>query len=37
VIDNRIVDRLVKDGFFEKLFEAGVKAEQDRKSRIAFR
>jgi ABC-type nitrate/sulfonate/bicarbonate transport system substrate-binding protein len=37
VIDNRIVDRLVKDGFFEKLFEAGVKAEQDRKSKLAFR
>ena len=37
VIDNGIVDRLVKNGFFEKLFEAGVTAEQDRKSKLAFR
>jgi ABC-type nitrate/sulfonate/bicarbonate transport system substrate-binding protein len=37
VIDNSIVDRLVKEGYFEKLFGAGIKAEEDRKSKEAFR
>jgi ABC-type nitrate/sulfonate/bicarbonate transport system substrate-binding protein len=37
VIDNGMVDRLVKEGFFEKTFGAGIKAEQERKARQAFR
>jgi ABC-type nitrate/sulfonate/bicarbonate transport system substrate-binding protein len=37
VLDNRIVDRLVKEGFFEKLFGPEIKAEQERKAKIAFR
>jgi hypothetical protein len=37
VIDNSIVARLVRDGFFEKLFGPGVKAEQDRKEKMMFR
>jgi ABC-type nitrate/sulfonate/bicarbonate transport system substrate-binding protein len=37
VLDNTIVARLVKEGFFEQLFGPGIKAEQDRKARIAFR
>jgi ABC-type nitrate/sulfonate/bicarbonate transport system substrate-binding protein len=37
VIDNSIVDRLVKQGFFEQLFGAPVKAEEERKSKAAFR
>ena len=37
VIDNSIVDRLVKEGFFEKLFGPGIKTEQDRKAKLAFR
>ena len=37
VIDNRIVDKLVKEGYFEKLFGAGVLAEQTAKSKGAFR
>ena len=37
VIDNTVVDRLVKDGFFQKLFGAGIKAEEDRKAKLAFR
>jgi ABC-type nitrate/sulfonate/bicarbonate transport system substrate-binding protein len=37
VLDNSIVDRLVKEGFFEKLFGPGIKVEQDRKTKIAFR
>ena len=37
VIDNTIVDRLVKQGFFEQLFGAAVKAEEENKSRLAFR
>jgi ABC-type nitrate/sulfonate/bicarbonate transport system substrate-binding protein len=37
VVDNSTVDRLVKEGFFEKLFGPGIKAEQDRKSKLALR
>jgi hypothetical protein len=37
VIDNSLVDRLVKEGFFERLFGPGIKAEEDRKARLAFR
>jgi hypothetical protein len=37
VLDNSIVDRLVKEGFFEKLFGPGIRAEQERKARLAFR
>jgi ABC-type nitrate/sulfonate/bicarbonate transport system substrate-binding protein len=37
VIDNGIVDRLVKEGYFEKLFGPGIKAEEERKSKEAFR
>jgi ABC-type nitrate/sulfonate/bicarbonate transport system substrate-binding protein len=37
VIDNSIVERLVKEGFFEKLFGPGIKAEEERKAKLAFR
>ena len=37
VVDNSVVDRLVKEGFFQKTFGAGVKAEEDRKAKLAFR
>lgn len=37
VVDNSVIDRLVREGFFEKLFGAGIKAEIDRKSKLAFR
>ena len=37
VIDNSLVDRLVKEGFFETLFGPGIKAEEDRKAKLAFR
>ncbi len=37
VVDNSTVDRLVKEGYFEKLFGANIKAEEDRKSKMAFR
>jgi hypothetical protein len=37
VIDNGPVDRLVKEGFFESLFGPGIKAEEDRKAKLAFR
>jgi ABC-type nitrate/sulfonate/bicarbonate transport system substrate-binding protein len=36
VIDNSIVEKLVKDGFFVQLFGDSVKAEQDRKASEAF-
>ncbi len=37
VIDNGYVERLVKDGFFEKTFGAAIKTEEDRKAKAAFR
>jgi ABC-type nitrate/sulfonate/bicarbonate transport system substrate-binding protein len=37
VIDNSIVERLVKEGYFEKLYGPGIKAEEDRKAKIAFK
>jgi ABC-type nitrate/sulfonate/bicarbonate transport system substrate-binding protein len=37
VIDNSIVDRLVKEGFFEQLFGPGIKAEEQSKAKLAFR
>ena len=37
VIDNSIVDRLVKEGFFEQLYGPGIKAEEERKAKLAFR
>ena len=37
VIDNSLVERLVREGFFENLFGAGIKAEEDRKAKLAYR
>jgi ABC-type nitrate/sulfonate/bicarbonate transport system substrate-binding protein len=37
VIDNSIMDRLVREGFFEQLFGPGIKAEEERKAKLAFR
>ena len=37
VIDNSIVDRLVKEGFFEQLFGPGIKTEEENKAKLAFR
>ena len=37
VIDNGTVDRLVKEKFFETLFGATIKAEEDRKAKLAFK
>ncbi len=37
VIDNSMVDRLVKEGFFEQLFGPGVKTEEQSKAKLAFR
>lgn len=37
VLDNSIVDRLVKEGFFEQLYGPEIKAEQDMKATQAFR
>jgi ABC-type nitrate/sulfonate/bicarbonate transport system substrate-binding protein len=35
-IDNSVVERLVKEGFFEKLFGPSVKEEEERKAKLAF-
>jgi ABC-type nitrate/sulfonate/bicarbonate transport system substrate-binding protein len=37
VIDNSTNERLVKEGFFQKLFGAGVRAEEQRKATLGFR
>ena len=37
VVDNSVVDRLVKEGYFEKLYGPGIKSEIDRKSKLALR
>ena len=37
VIDNSFVARLVREGFFEGLFGAGIKTEEERKAKLAFR
>jgi ABC-type nitrate/sulfonate/bicarbonate transport system substrate-binding protein len=37
VFDNSLIDRLVKEGFFENLFGPGIKAEQQRKAKLAYR
>ena len=37
VADNGTVDRLMKEGFFEKLFGTAIKTEEERKSRLAFK
>jgi ABC-type nitrate/sulfonate/bicarbonate transport system substrate-binding protein len=37
IIDNSTVDRLVREGYFEKLFGPGIKQEEDRKTKLAFR
>lgn len=37
VVDNSVVDKLVKEGFFEKTFGPNIKAEEERKSKAAYR
>jgi len=37
IIDNTMVDRLVREGFFENLFGPAIKSEEDRKAKLAFR
>jgi len=36
VIDNGYVSKLVKEGFFEQLFGPSIKAEEQRKAKLAF-
>ncbi|HWF09391.1 MAG TPA: hypothetical protein VG297_13070, partial [Bryobacteraceae bacterium] len=36
-IDNTVIDRLVKEHYFEQLFGPSVKAEEEAKSKIAVR
>src|SRR5204863_7952409 len=37
VVDNSLIDRLVKEGFFEKTFGPSIKSEEEKKSKAAFR
>ena len=37
VVDNSTIERLVKEKYFETLFGASIKAEQDRKAKLAFK
>jgi ABC-type nitrate/sulfonate/bicarbonate transport system substrate-binding protein len=36
IIDNSLVDQLVKEGFFESVFGESIRAEQQRKKALAF-
>lgn len=36
-VDNSVVDRLVKEHYFEQVFGPSIKAEQERKAKLAFR
>jgi len=36
IIDNGVVDKLVKEGFFQQVFGPGVKAEEQSKAKLAF-
>jgi ABC-type nitrate/sulfonate/bicarbonate transport system substrate-binding protein len=36
VVDNGVVTRLVKEGYFEQLFGADIKAEEQRRGKLAF-
>lgn len=37
VIDNSIVERLVREGYFDQLFGPGIKAEETAKAKLAYR
>jgi ABC-type nitrate/sulfonate/bicarbonate transport system substrate-binding protein len=37
VIDNSVVDRLVREHFFEQLFGPGIKTEENSKAKLAFK
>ncbi len=37
VIDNSIVDRLIREGFFRELFGDAIRPEEERKAALAFR
>ena len=36
MVDNSVVAKLVKDGFYEQLFGPQIKTEEDRKAKLAF-
>ena len=36
IVDNTVIDRLVREGFFQQVFGAGVKAEEQSKAKLAF-
>jgi ABC-type nitrate/sulfonate/bicarbonate transport system substrate-binding protein len=37
VVDNSVIDKLVKEGFFQQVFGPGVKTEEQSKAKLAFR
>jgi ABC-type nitrate/sulfonate/bicarbonate transport system substrate-binding protein len=37
VIDNSVIDRLVREHYFEQLFGPNIKAEEERKAKLAFK
>ena len=37
VVDNSVVERLVREHFFEQLFGPGIKAEEDSKAKMALK
>jgi hypothetical protein len=37
VVDNSVIDRLVREHYFEQLFGPGIKAEEESKAKQAFK
>jgi hypothetical protein len=37
VIDNSVVERLVREHFFENLFGSSIKAQEDARAKLAFK
>lgn len=37
VVNNTVIDRLIKEGYFEQLYGAGIKPEEERKAKLAFK
>jgi len=37
VVNNTVIEKLVKDGYFEQLYGAGIKADEERRAKLAFK
>jgi len=37
VVNNTVIEKLVKDGYFEQLYGVGIKADEERRAKLAFK